>query len=483
MKQARIFLGLITIALATRTATLRAQPSSEDEIRSKPGLSLDVAREQYDQAFKREAEFFENAVPHLGDGGVREWSDEQRKKLRDLVEKTFQARQELQRAELRELHRRLDAIGRAMHDREQHKDVVIDARVNQLIRNDAASDGYAEVVEQRVENGEVKTIRRRVPVKGIHSPVLPAPAYVEEEVQTDGGTQRIRKPVSPPADGFVEREEQHVDENGQVVTTRRRVPVKRALTAPVPLPTAVLPPAKVRDENAPAPPAERKPLPADEFDIETRERLAELDVQAEEEDYAAAEKKVENVRRLREQNAVSESELWLCENERRHAAIELKRAKTKLEGVARQRAELEEAAEAAVAQATAQHDAAAAKLRESEAACDAARGELTKTEADIQAAVAKVAYEQKQYDRFKNLIDQKAVDANLLPEREDALEAAKASLAAAKASVTTAKAKLNGFESAIEGARAGLAVAKARLDAATAHRDRLIRRTPAEPSA
>jgi hypothetical protein len=457
MKQARISLCLIAVALATRSANSRAQPSPEEEIRLRPGLSLGAAREQYDQAFKREAEFFESAVPHLGDGNVREWNEDQRKKLRALVEQTFQARQELQRAELRELQRRLDAIGRALHDREAHKELIIDTRLNQLISSEAASDGYAEFVEQRVENGEVKTIRRRVPVKGIRSPVPQAPAY---------------KTV---------REEEYVDENGQVVT--RMVPVTIRPTAPVAVPTPVLPQPAVGDEQTPEAPGKRSQVWADEIDIETRERLAQIDFQAAEEEYAALEKELAQLRKLAKEGAAPERQIRSRENEYRQAALALKRAKAKLQGVARQRAELEAAADAAVKQAEAERELAAAKVQTAMAARDAARGEIEKAEADVESAQAKVDYEQKQYARIKALTDAKAVDENLLIERESALDAAKAALLATKASVSTGKANFNESASAIVEAQAGLNIADARLRAAQAQRDRLAHRDEADDKA
>lgn len=447
MRQARILLCLITVAVMARTNLSLGQPAPEERFRSS-GLSFDAAREQYDQAYKREAEFFENAVPHLGDGSVRKWNDDQRKKLRTLVEQTFEARQELQHAELRELQRRLDAIGRAMNDREQHKELIIDTRLSELISSEGASDSYREELVQRVENGEIKSIRRRVPVKATQPPVPPT-RYVEEQAVVDGKTVTIRKPV-------------YEGGGGQLYPGGATIEAKPILTN-----------ASPAFEPAKAAPGERLPSPLADFDIETRERLAELDVQAAEEDYLEAEKALKKVQKLREQGAITEEGLSSRENDHRHAAIELKRAKAKLEGIARQRAELEAAAEAAIEQAVAEQQNAAANLHVSRASYEAAVADVAQAKAEVVRAQATCDYRDKQYQRMTELAQAKSIDEKLLDESLEQLEAAKAMLEAAKAALASRNANVQQSASSIEQAEATVQLAEARVRAARAQRDRL----------
>ena len=231
----------------------------------------------------------------------------------------------------------------------------------------------------------------------------------------------------------------------------------------------------------------RRPIADDDhFDLETRERLAQLDVQAAEEEYQAAENKLPQVRTQYEQGAVPLSVILESEKDQRRAAIELKRAKLKLEGLARQRSELEAIADADVAEAQAELQRADAKVRTSEANREAAKADMQKVEANLEAAEAKYAFEEKRYQRIKKLLDDKAVDEKTVDEAEQQLAAAKAALAGVRAAVATAKANLDQTASAIEEMQAARQAALQRLRAATARRDRLnspaTREAPAEPA-
>ena len=83
---------------------------------------------------------------------------------------------------------------------------------------------------------------------------------------------------------------------------------------------------------------------------------------------------------------------------------------------------------------------AEAKVQEAEAELDRTRLQIAQKvvalQADLQKARAKVAYEELQFKRIRGLFEQKAIDQNLVDERENNLEAAKAELAALEAQLS-----------------------------------------------
>ena len=212
---------------------------------------------------------------------------------------------------------------------------------------------------------------------------------------------------------------------------------------------------------------------APDFDLETRERLAQLDLQAAEEDYLAAEKDLSQVRKLHETGAIAESELRAREKDHRHAAVELKRAKVKLEGLARQRTELQAKADDAINVAMAEESKAMARFNASRAEAETAQARVIAAEADVAQAEATYKYRETQQQRIKKLFEQKAVDEKLFDETAEQLETSKAGLDGAKAALAVAKATLNQSKQAIEERVAEAKGAQARVQAAKVERGRL----------
>ncbi|HWB11070.1 MAG TPA: hypothetical protein VG826_17715 [Pirellulales bacterium] len=214
---------------------------------------------------------------------------------------------------------------------------------------------------------------------------------------------------------------------------------------------------------------------APDFDLETRERLAQLDLQAAEEDYAAAEKGLAHEQKLHEAARVGWSAVEAREKDLRHASLELKRAKVKLDGLVKQRAEFEATADAAVNEATAQQREAMDRLRVSSGEMAAAKARLTAADADVAKASAAYEYREKQWERMKKLYEEKGVESKLLDEAEEQLAVARASLEGVQAAVAVAKAEVERIEVAIEQGRAEVAAAEERRQAAALKRARIGR--------
>ena len=217
-------------------------------------------------------------------------------------------------------------------------------------------------------------------------------------------------------------------------------------------------------------------------DLATRERLAQLDLQAAEEEYAAAETTLPHVRQLFKQGEVPQRVVLESEKDHRHAAIELKRARIKLEGLARQRADLKASAEADVAEAEAELQKADAKVRGSTANWQTAQAQVASAEADLATAKTYYEYRDKQYQRVRKLVEANAVDEKLGDEEENHFAAAKAGIDRAQAALTTAKANADQCISAIDEAKAAREIAHLRVRAAQARRDQLNRHAEPEQS-
>ena len=197
-----------------------------------------------------------------------------------------------------------------------------------------------------------------------------------------------------------------------------------------------------------------------QFDLETRERLAQIDLQEAQEEYDAAEKQLQWRHKLKESGAVPQGEITAYEKDRRRAKAELDRAKVKVEGVARQR---ELAAKAAVADAEGERNMAVGMVRQKEGNRNGAQERLKEAEADLEAATAKRDYELKQGERIQKLFDSKAVEATVVEEQKQKLAAADAAWANARSKVKTANAYLKDTERQLEEARAAVPAAEEKL--------------------
>jgi hypothetical protein len=214
----------------------------------------------------------------------------------------------------------------------------------------------------------------------------------------------------------------------------------------------------------------------DGLDLDTQERLTQLDLQSAEEGLTAAETKLEVVRALHQVARANGGELADAENNARQAAIEVKRAKLKIDGLTKQRAELEAAAEVSVAEAEAEVQKARANIRAEEAAGENFVAESKKAQADAAAAEASYEYRQKEYARVKALADAKSIEAKLVDEAEERLQAAKRSLISAQEIAKQKASNVGAERFGHEANLAALRIAEARLRAAQLRRDRFIHR-------
>lgn len=434
MKRKPVIPYLLAAAFFTAGTRVGAQPGDAAVALKQAGgdVSIEQARAEYRTAEDKIARLKadDQSTSDNKDCGAAD-QPSVREKLRPAVVESFLARQRLQQAELAQLRRRLAEIEQSLAEREERMDAIVDSRVDELLsprRERAAQERYDSAVEV------LKRLER-----------LHAVGKVDEAAIT---THQIDL---HQAKAQLDRARAKADELAGQRAEEERKP--RACES--------------------ASPGHGQSNAIDQFDIETREHLAKLDVQAAEVDVEVTEKDLSRASAAYETGTLSAEQFRSYEKDNRHAEIELQRAKAKLEGLARQRFELEAAADAAVEQAEAEGQKAAALVREAEAAGETALAQVEKSKSDVEAAESTLAYRQKQYDRMKSLAAEKAVDEKLVHESENHLDAAKASLAATKASVITAQAAVDERASAIEGAQAELSRAKARLRAATAARDRL----------
>jgi hypothetical protein len=491
-----------------------AQPSSNK-------AQLDEAAKQY-----RAAE--EHARKAAEASGEARSDDQQalRDKLRPLVEESFVARQKFQSAEVEMLGRRLAEITQTINDREKNKEAIIDARIDELLNPGRVSDTeknepvsqidlldakeYAaaqqeiSLVRRLHENGAVSDqvlrdaekrfsrfrVRPGLPsAEASAAPYAARPPVLGYESRTAGGKfvpfvqpqAGLRVPLNPPSDpqsldvpadeesaaqsppqaGYTIREERFV-ENGKPITRLVRIPINGRM----------IPQKTLKGEVS------QLASDGSDLDLDTRERLARLDLEEAIAKRDLSAKDFESHRRSNENNRGStpKGEMRKLEAALQLAEIGAKRANVNLEGLAKQRAELESRADAAIAEATAAQQKAAAGVRISEANREAAQAQLQKAEADLEAAESHQKYRDKQHQRIKKLVEDHAVDEKLADESEEHLATAKAALTGARSAVATAKANVDQTASAIDEAKAALKVADLRLLAAQAHRDRLKQR-------
>lgn len=103
-----------------------------------------------------------------------------------------------------------------------------------------------------------------------------------------------------------------------------------------------------------------------------------------------------------------------------------------------------------------------------EAESRSAKSMIDLAKAEIQSKTASRIFRKKQFDRMKQLSDQKAIDDRLVDEKEDQFEAAVGAENAAKVAVTTAKLKAESAEAKILQAKADLEDAQAQVQVAEA---------------
>ena len=120
-------------------------------------------------------------------------------------------------------------------------------------------------------------------------------------------------------------------------------------------------------------------------------------------------------------------------------------------------------AAAEVEKAKAQMDVMAARLQYARAELQQAKVKVTQSEADVQNAVALLVLRREQYQRFKRLVESRAIEQELADEKMEAQKAAEANEIAKRQAVETAKVAVTTAQAHIAAASADLADARAQV--------------------
>lgn len=125
-------------------------------------------------------------------------------------------------------------------------------------------------------------------------------------------------------------------------------------------------------------------------------------------------------------------------------------------------------AESSLAQAQAQVEQMKARVATTKAEYDAAVAVIAEDRAELERAVATTGFRKKQYDRMKNLFELNSVDERLVDEKEEQLDAARASENACRAAIITAQAQAGAAKARTAQAEADLLDAQAKVQVAKA---------------
>lgn len=115
---------------------------------------------------------------------------------------------------------------------------------------------------------------------------------------------------------------------------------------------------------------------------------------------------------------------------------------------------------------------AEAALVSARADARAAKSLVAFAEAEVKAKASFTTFRRKQFDRFRQLNDQQAIDARLVDEKEDQFEAAQSAEFAAREQVVNAKAKAESADAKVVSAVADVDEAKSEIAVAAAELDR-----------
>ncbi len=125
-------------------------------------------------------------------------------------------------------------------------------------------------------------------------------------------------------------------------------------------------------------------------------------------------------------------------------------------------------AKAALAQTKAQVLQANARVATAQADREAAAAAIEQAQADIDKTLAFSSFREKQYQRMYDLLKLKSVDARVVDEKQDEMEAARAAVRLARASVLNAKALAAAAAARVDQANADVVDARAKVDVAQA---------------
>jgi RND family efflux transporter MFP subunit len=104
-----------------------------------------------------------------------------------------------------------------------------------------------------------------------------------------------------------------------------------------------------------------------------------------------------------------------------------------------------------------------ARIVTAEAKWKASLATVKQTEAELGRATAFRIFREEQYRRFKDLVNQKAIDERLVDEKQDEMNAAKSAEGAAEAAIVTAQADVAAAAATIEEAKANLKNSEAKV--------------------
>ena len=496
MKRTFAMLALIsTVGGSLAFHRARAQDSLAEQPRAGANASaaapnvppLDAAKKQYQEAAQRASSLAVDLLKRANQQSPdAEAADRQaiRDKLRPLVEQSFDARQRLQQAELNELRGRLAEIERSLAQREQRKGAIVDSRIDELLNPSAGRAESGFVYEEVVKDGKRIPIARWIgPGNNPAAPAVSAPTPVNGGSHPGTALSPTPAPLAnlPPGTELRVRyvQEEQVLPNGERKMVR--IPVYetaeiRQSAAPLDngaSSDATIEPRRQSDDRSTRDKAAA--AAAEGFDLETRERLAQLDVEQAQAERPAASEELDRLRKLYEKGAAPESAVLTASKRAVDADYALKRAKLKLEGLARERQTQQFAAEAEILRAKVEIKRAEAKYDAAKATAAAADAEVQKLESDVEAAKANHEFRQKVYKRLQELAGQGTVDVRLLDEKEEQSEAARAALAAAEAALQKGSASVWQAKAGVEEAVADHDLARELLRAAQARHERLSR--------
>lgn len=425
----RLLAASLVFACAIGISPARGQPASESK------TSLRDAKLQFLEAETRVGAVIADAFPNDfldGDASTERLQAQREKlrpKLRPVAAESFDARQQMQHVELESLRRRLAEIEQAVTAREKNKETIVNARVESLLAN----------------------IKGMQPPRGI--------------AQTSTREQKEAVSDDDPNLG------DPVNEQVQLI------------------PEAAGDGSRTRDRSLPAshytPRDGASSLSA--FDPETRERLAQVDLQMAQEGYDAAEKELKRAEQLYATGAVPEAVLATCNKELRLARGQLDRAKVIVDGFTRQRGEEQAQTRIAAYARRSDPDAgeqldfetrerlAHADVEEAQAIVDAARYDLeAHVDANKQAPGSTPKAELKNIQAKVRIAEAKLQRANVTLEgyeRERAAlrGAADAAVAEAEAEREKAAAKVRTCEADFEAAKALISEREVDVERATAN--------------
>lgn len=252
-----------------------------------------------------------------------------RDRIRTAVAEAFDARRQLQQAELAELENRIARIKRALEIRDALRDTVIDQRTDELLeqieeggksgqRDGTPSSGAERPAYPGAKEG-VTTVPAESDVRSISDILI---LDVEEaRVSFDAAERAYKRALNLLASGAIE---QAVADEQAEKYQRAEIQLQRAK-----MKFDAFAAAHGSDGRA----INQASADGQAAEAEKNPRLAELDVQEAEANLAAAKTKYERFKRHYEEKTIEQSLLDEQAEKYKRAQIELKRAKAKLKAL------------------------------------------------------------------------------------------------------------------------------------------------------